>query len=102
MAIAVIPLIIRAICIGFWGELHDPATHTDHELAQSQKLLIVARLGYAGFLWCLKMCIGTFYLRLTARANYLKKSGLFLHWFIVLTFLGVFLSIMLECRPLNL
>lgn len=48
------------------------------------------------------MCISTFYLRLTTRANYLKKSGLFLHWFIVLTFLGVFLSIMLECRPLSL
>lgn len=48
------------------------------------------------------MCIGTFYLRLTARVNYLRKSGLLLHWFIILTFLGVFLSIVLECQPLSL
>lgn len=101
MAIAVVPLIARAIAITFWGNLHGPG-HTDSELARAQKLLIVARLGYAIFLWCLKMTIGTFYVRLTDRANYMRKSGKILHWFIFLTFLAVFLSTLLECRPLNL
>ena len=101
MAIAVLPLLSRAVATSVWGELHNPG-HTDHELAMSQKLLIISRLGYAGFQWCLKMCLITFYLRMTARVNYLRRSGMFLHWFIVLTFVGVFLSIMLECRPLSL
>ena len=102
MAVAVLPLIARAVATALWGELHTPNDHTDAELALSQKLIIVSRLGYAAFLWCLKMCIGTFYLRMTARANYMRRSGMFLHCFIAVTFVGVFLSIMLECRPLSL
>ena len=47
MALAMVPLIVRAVCVVFWGSLHGPG-HTDEQLATSQKMLIVARLGYAG------------------------------------------------------
>jgi hypothetical protein len=47
MALAVVPLIVRAVCIAVWSELHGVG-HSDKQLATAQKLLIVSRLGYAG------------------------------------------------------
>ncbi|PNP58800.1 hypothetical protein FNYG_15008 [Fusarium nygamai] len=88
----------------------------DHELAL--KLLVPVRilcaLLYAGSasdgaylltarsLWSLKLCLLTFYSRFVNHLRWGKAGTTILWWTIILTFIGVIIATLTECRPLYL
>ncbi|KAF4994631.1 hypothetical protein FGRMN_5676 [Fusarium graminum] len=119
MTVAILPLIGRALCIVYSFSLnpnhtYDPATEAeakasgesvtdvngDREL--SHKLLIPARIFYALFLWCLKLGLLAFYSRFIDVFRWGKPVAEALWWFIIATFIAVFVGILAECRPLAL
>ncbi|KAH7219898.1 hypothetical protein BKA60DRAFT_458136 [Fusarium oxysporum] len=119
MTIAVLPLIGRAVCILLSFTLnpdhtYDPATEAeaqtwgqsvesiDGDRELSHKLLIPARIFYAMFLWCLKLGLLAFYSRFIDVFRWGKLVTDALWWFIIATFIAVFITILAECRPLSL
>ncbi|RKL38377.1 hypothetical protein BFJ72_g7188 [Fusarium proliferatum] len=119
MTIAIIPLIGRAVCILLSFTLnpdhtYDPATQAealtwgesvesiDGDRELSHKLLIPARIFYAMFLWCLKLGLLAFYSRFIDVFRWGKPVTDALWWFIIATFIAVFITILAECRPLSL
>ncbi|KAF4499875.1 hypothetical protein FAGAP_3875 [Fusarium agapanthi] len=119
MTIAVLPLIGRAVCIILSFTLnpdhtYDPATEAeaqtwgesvqsiDGDRELSHKLLIPARIFYAMFLWCLKLGLLAFYSRFIYVFHWGKPVTDALWWFIIATFIAVFITILAECRPLSL
>ncbi|KAH6993167.1 hypothetical protein EDB82DRAFT_524253 [Fusarium venenatum] len=119
MTIAILPLIGRALCILFSFYLnpdhtYDPATQAEadgwdvgvqdlnSERELSHKLLIPARIFYALFLWCLKLGLLAFYSRFIDVFRWGKFVTDALWWFIMATFVAVFITILAECRPLSL
>ncbi|KAH7240346.1 uncharacterized protein BKA55DRAFT_519745 [Fusarium redolens] len=119
MTIAVLPLIGRAVCILLSFTLnpdhtYDPATEAeaqtwgesvqsiDGDRELSHKLLIPARIFYAMFLWCLKLGLLAFYSRFIDVFRWGKPVTDALWWFIIATFIAVFITIFAECRPLSL
>ncbi|KAI5838852.1 hypothetical protein DFP73DRAFT_248890 [Morchella snyderi] len=70
-----------------------------HRRVVGSKLILASRVVYAGFLWCMKVCILGFYERLTARS---KPYGLLIDLTYLtcgVTFIAVILGTVLECRP---
>ncbi|KAH8152678.1 uncharacterized protein LAJ45_03519 [Morchella importuna] len=70
-----------------------------HRRVVGSKLILASRVFYAGFLWCMKVCILGFYERLTARS---KPYGLLIDFTYLtcgITFIAVILGTVLECRP---
>lgn len=53
-------------------------------------------------LWCLKLSLLTFYSRLVEHVAWGKPVIRVLWWTIMLTFLGVLITTVAECRPLHL
>ncbi|EKJ73837.1 hypothetical protein FPSE_05960 [Fusarium pseudograminearum CS3096] len=119
MTIAILPLIGRALCIlySFYlnpNHTYHPATQAeaegwgvdvqdlngDREL--SHKLLLPARIFYAMFLWCLKLGLLAFYSRFIDVFRWGKMVTDALWWFIMATFVAVFITILAECRPMSL
>ncbi|KAG9251037.1 uncharacterized protein F5Z01DRAFT_677286 [Emericellopsis atlantica] len=74
--------------------------NADRELAR--KLLIPGRICYALFLWCLKLCLLAFYSRFINTLDWGKRAATISWWFIVVTFVGVVIATVSECRPLHL
>ncbi|KAF2096908.1 hypothetical protein NA57DRAFT_78498 [Rhizodiscina lignyota] len=102
MAIAVLPLAGRAVCIGLYSFIVDKPSASSAEEMTALKLLIPGRLTYAGFEWCLKLCILSFYFRITDESTYMSRGLRITFWSIVLTFVGIILATVLECRPLSM
>ncbi|KAE9971310.1 hypothetical protein EG328_005728 [Venturia inaequalis] len=100
MAVALIPLVGRAVSIILYNVLSGPNASPEATIV-AQKLLLPARLCYALFQWCLKLCLADFYFRLTDRSTYMPQTSQFLWWFIVSTFAAVLVTTLLECRPLS-
>ncbi|KAM5359556.1 hypothetical protein ACJZ2D_014364 [Fusarium nematophilum] len=118
IALALLPLIARTIVMA-WSfvlnpeQSHDPATpqeaedrgksveelNQDRELAL--KLVIPVRITYALFLWLLKLCLLTFYSRFGSHVRWWKVAVATLWWAIILTFVGVVMATLMECRPLH-
>jgi hypothetical protein len=53
-------------------------------------------------LWCLKFCLLSFYSRIAIGSTYLNKTSRAMWWSLVITFIGVILATLVECRPLSL
>ncbi|KAF5022184.1 hypothetical protein F66182_5771 [Fusarium sp. NRRL 66182] len=119
MTIAILPLVGRAACIVYSFALnpnhtYNPATQAEADAAGtsvaaldadrelSHKLLIPTRIFYALFLWCLKLGLLAFYERFIHVFRWGKLITHALWWFIVATFVAVFITILAECRPLSL
>lgn len=65
------------------------------------KLILNPSNAIIGSQWCLKLCVASLYFRLTDRSTHMQRISRILWWFIVLTFVAVLLSTLLECRPLS-
>jgi hypothetical protein len=124
MAFAILPLLGRAIFTAFVLELSGRQDASTNDRVLAAKFLIVSRLNYAMLyvisrnktairertesdwrncsLWCLKFCLLSFYSRMMLGSSYLRKSSQAMFWSLVLTFIGVLLATLLECRPLSL
>ncbi|KAH7146935.1 hypothetical protein B0J13DRAFT_584370 [Dactylonectria estremocensis] len=118
MAFALLPLIARTIVMAWSFALnpeqsHDPATlqeaadrrKTVEELNQDRelalKLVIPVRITYALFLWSLKLCLLAFYSRFISHLRWGKITIAMSWWAIILTFVGVVIATLTECRPLH-
>ncbi|KAI5783232.1 hypothetical protein DFH27DRAFT_277793 [Peziza echinospora] len=68
------------------------------------KVVIVGRLAYAAFLWCMKICVLIFYQRIVPR----ESSKRYAFWIKVIwatlavSFVGVLFATVGECRPFHL
>ncbi|KAH7120717.1 hypothetical protein EDB81DRAFT_814601 [Dactylonectria macrodidyma] len=119
MAFALLPLAGRTACIALSfvlnpAQVHRAATQADaaaENLTVAQldenhvmayKLLIPSRICYALFLWCLKLCLLSFYSRFVHVLLWGKAAYLALWWFVVLSFLIILIPTLAECRPLHL
>ncbi|CAG7566076.1 unnamed protein product [Fusarium equiseti] len=109
MTVAILPLIGRALCILYSfllnpSHTYDPSTSdtVNAERELSHKLLIPARVFYALFLWCLKLGLLAFYSRFIDVFRWGKIVTDALWWFIIATFIAVFITILAECRPISL
>ncbi|KAM5358612.1 hypothetical protein ACJZ2D_015129 [Fusarium nematophilum] len=119
MTIAMLPLVGRATCISLSFVLnpshtYEPATDAEalargvsvdiinNERILSHKLLIPGRICYALFLWCLKLGLLAFYSRFVGVFPWGKLVCNTLWCFIVLSFVAVLVTTLLECRPLSL
>ncbi|XMA19166.1 hypothetical protein WAI453_011957 [Rhynchosporium graminicola] len=98
MAVSVLPLLGRGICVA-WSDTasRDPAT-PNLEI----KLLLPSRIFYALFLWCMKMCLLELYLRICRNLPMYRKVGLYIRASLYITFVVIVLVTLLECRPINL
>ncbi|KLJ09353.1 hypothetical protein EMPG_15216 [Blastomyces silverae] len=98
MAFALLPLICRTVSmIKVFGLRLSPSI--DDQVV-SQKLILVGRVFYALFLWCMKLCLLRFYKRLETGSSKVHYSLQFLRAFIVVTFFATLLATLLECQPL--
>ncbi|KAI1073313.1 hypothetical protein LB507_010899 [Fusarium sp. FIESC RH6] len=109
MTVAILPLIGRALCILYSfllnpNHTYEPSTSdaVNAERELSHKLLIPARIFYALFLWCLKLGLLAFYSRFIDVFRWGKIVTDALWWFIIATFVAVFITILAECRPISL
>ena len=125
MTVAILPLIGRALCILYSfllnpNHTYEPGTSdaVNAERELSHKLLIPARIFYAllyesqsieggymlilGSLWCLKLGLLAFYSRFIDVFRWGKIVTDALWWFIIATFIAVFITILAECRPISL
>ncbi|CAI6087157.1 unnamed protein product [Clonostachys chloroleuca] len=119
MAFAIIPLVARTATISTSFKLNPdqlttPVTIEEAEMANmsvedltadrilSRQLLLPARIFYALFLWCLKLCLLSFYTRFVDPLEWGKKVITTLRWVICLTFIAVLISTLTECHPLQL
>ncbi|RMJ09848.1 hypothetical protein BHE90_011773 [Fusarium euwallaceae] len=115
MAFSLIPLIARTtcICVSFTlNPSHGRDFPTETEAASqgmsvedmenaritSLRLLIPSRLFYALFLWCLKLSLLSFYSRFVSSKAVIRGFW----WFIVLSYIAVLITTLLECRPMSL
>ncbi|KAF7529425.1 hypothetical protein G7054_g9873 [Neopestalotiopsis clavispora] len=110
-ALAIIPLLARMGClhvIFLYGTNNAqlPDDLSDDEVrkrAIGSQLVLVTRILYAATLWILKSAILEFFKRLTATSW--KRSHdftlLFIRCTLVLTFIGVIVSDLAECRPFS-
>ncbi|EEQ84195.2 uncharacterized protein BDCG_01000 [Blastomyces dermatitidis ER-3] len=98
MTFALLPLICRTVAmIRVFGLRLSPSID---DQVLSQKLILVGRVFYALFLWCMKLCLLRFYKRLETGSNKVHYSLQFLRAFIVVTFFATLLATLLECQPL--
>ncbi|KAH7114161.1 hypothetical protein B0J13DRAFT_600155 [Dactylonectria estremocensis] len=119
MTFALLPLIGRTTCIALSFTLnpahaHSLATEADaaaqnltiaqlnENYVTSFKLLIPSRICYALFLWCLKLCLLSFYSRFVHVLRWGNAAFQALRWLIVLSFVIVLIPTLIECRPLHL
>ncbi|KAH7146600.1 hypothetical protein B0J13DRAFT_552338 [Dactylonectria estremocensis] len=119
MAFALLPLITRTIAMAWSFTLnpeqsHDPATlqeaadrgktveQLNHDRELALKLVIPVRITYALFLWSLKLCLLAFYSRFISHLRWGKVALATSWWAIILTFVGVVIATLTECRPLHL
>ncbi|KAM5349007.1 hypothetical protein ACJ41O_008830 [Fusarium nematophilum] len=119
MAFALLPLAGRTTCIAISfilnpAQVHRAATQADaaaQNLTVAQldenhvtayKLLIPSRICYALFLWCLKLCLLSFYSRFVHVLPWGRAAFLALWWFVVVSFLIILIPTLTECRPLYL
>ncbi|KAM6513518.1 hypothetical protein FALCPG4_015923 [Fusarium falciforme] len=119
MAFALLPLAGRTTCIALSfvlnpAQVHRAATQPDaaaQNLTVAQlnenhvtayKLLIPSRICYALFLWCLKLCLLSFYSRFVHVLPWGKAAFHALWWFIALSFVIILIPTLIECRPLHL
>ncbi|CAH0052573.1 unnamed protein product [Clonostachys solani] len=118
MAFAIIPLVARTATISTSFKLNPdqlttPVTMEEAQQANmsvedltadrilSRQLLLPARIFYALFLWCLKLCLLSFYTRFVDPLEWGKKVITTLRWVICLTFIAVLISTVAECHPLQ-
>ncbi|KAL2062395.1 hypothetical protein VTL71DRAFT_6661 [Oculimacula yallundae] len=98
MAVSILPLLGRAICVA-WS---DTASRNPATPDLDNKLLLPARIFYALFLWCMKMCLLELYLRICKNLPTYRKIGLWIRASLYVTFVIIVLVTLLECRPINL
>lgn len=98
MGISFFPLLGRALCVA-WS---DTAARHPSTYETSMKLLLPARIFYALFLWCMKMCLLELYLRICKNLPMYRKIGLWIRASLYMTFIIIVLLTLLECRPIKL
>ncbi|OAL70557.1 hypothetical protein A7D00_4885 [Trichophyton violaceum] len=98
MAASLFPLLLRTFCMCWNFSLEKPLSQEDEELFQ--KLVMTARLTYAMFLWCMKLCLLQFYTRLETGSIRVHRAIQLLRAFIFLTLIIIVLATLLECRPI--
>ncbi|GBF66123.1 hypothetical protein TMEN_8841 [Trichophyton mentagrophytes] len=98
MAVSLFPLLLRTVCMCWNFSLEKPLSQKDEE--RFQKLVMTARLTYAMFLWCMKLCLLQFYTRLETGSIRVHRAIQLLRAFIFLTFIIIVLATLLECRPI--
>ncbi|KAG0128166.1 hypothetical protein HOY82DRAFT_39465 [Tuber indicum] len=111
MGISLVPLIVRLGVIhvvlaygtnNFSRKAHPIEDISEVEIRQrstGSKMVLAGRVFYAGFVWCMKVCVLGFYERLTARS---KPYGLLIditYVTLFLTYVAVVFVTFLECRP---
>lgn len=119
MALSLVPLAGRCICIILSFELNPSQTFEDATVEEakargisleelqdyyviSHKLLIPSRIFYVLFLWCLKLCLLNFYSRFVDIYRWGKVANSALWWTIIITFFVTMIITLVECRPINL
>ncbi|KAK0105394.1 hypothetical protein ONS95_004232 [Cadophora gregata] len=98
MGMAFFPLLGRALCVS-WS---DSASRHPSSYETAMKLLLPARIFYALFLWCMKMCLLELYLRICKNLPMYRKIGLWIRAALYATFIMIVLLTLLECRPMKL
>ncbi|EFQ98575.1 hypothetical protein MGYG_01601 [Nannizzia gypsea CBS 118893] len=98
MAVSLLPLFLRTICMCKNFSFEQPLSKEDEE--SFQKLVMAARVTYAMFLWCMKLCLLQFYTRLETGSIRVHRAIQLLRAFIFLTFIIIILATLLECRPI--
>ncbi|KAK2595305.1 hypothetical protein QQS21_006961 [Conoideocrella luteorostrata] len=111
-ALAVIPLILRMVCVHYILKFGtNNANFTGAELSSEQLrqksiasgLVLLSRFFYAATLWILKFCILEFLKRLTdltwERSHH--RALVAIRWTLVATFIGVTISNLTECHPFS-
>ncbi|CZR67065.1 related to integral membrane protein PTH11 [Phialocephala subalpina] len=72
-----------------------------HRRSIGSRLVLVSRIFYAATLWMLKLTISEFFKRLTlniwTRSHEMMLN--FIRWFLLITFIGVFIADISECHP---
>lgn len=111
MLASVIPLMARMACIHvvlIWGTNNADLSHDNdptslHHREVGSRLVLAARIFYALFIWTAKFTVLDFLKRMTER--FWRRSfeiGMrFITWYLVLSFIAVLLSTILECRPIH-
>ncbi|KAH9206520.1 hypothetical protein DL95DRAFT_347456 [Leptodontidium sp. 2 PMI_412] len=98
MAVSFLPLLGRALCVA-WS---DAASRNPSTPELPMKLLLPARIFYALFLWCTKMCLLELYLRICKNLPMYRRVGLWIRASLYITFVVIVLVTLLECRPIKL
>ncbi|KHN94179.1 uncharacterized protein MAM_07916 [Metarhizium album ARSEF 1941] len=111
-ALALIPLILRMVCVHFvliYGTNNanfadvNLTTPQLHQKSVASGLVLLSRFFYAATLWILKCCILEFLKRITdltwERSHHTALIAI--RWTLLITFIGVVVSDLTECRPFN-
>ncbi|EXL55764.1 hypothetical protein FOCG_06311 [Fusarium oxysporum f. sp. radicis-lycopersici 26381] len=119
MAVALLPLISRTVCITLSFLLNpsssrEPATKDEaaaqhvsvekleHDRIVGLQLLVGTRLSYTLILWILKAALLSFYSRFVRVTNWGKTTVKVLWCLLFVSCLVVIVSILAECRPISL
>ncbi|OAA47608.1 hypothetical protein NOR_02098 [Metarhizium rileyi] len=111
-ALAVIPLILRMVCVHFilkFGTNNANFSDVDltaeqlHQKTVASGLVLLSRFFYASTLWTLKYCILEFLKRITdltwEKSHHTALVAI--RWTLLLTFIAVVISDLAECQPFN-
>lgn len=113
MATSLVILGARAACIGEYIMLGSKVSlnptsrsasaprHQNDEVI-AKKLVIPARIFYALFLWCMKLCLLCFYSRLSAGLSSFERATFILRICLAVSFIAILFPTLLECRPMSL
>lgn len=114
MAFSIVPLFLRVAFIhlalvNFTTYIRDPNYRKmgmgEEEIRKrilGSRMILPGRVFYAGFLWCMKICILIWFGRVTAGEKCYGTAIRFTYAFVAMSFVAVVLSTFLECRPVQL
>lgn len=114
MAFAIIPLLTRLACtystlvnfsVHFIREMYTLESMHPDEMQRrifGSKMILPGRICYAGFLWCMKVCILIWLEKVTGKVQPYGRAIKAAYVLVGVSFIGVVVSSLLECRPFRL